>query len=62
MNIYDRQQDILKIIAQLDITPTMYQNAVTKYTSIAKYMENNGVEAEMYPQGSFALGTVTAGL
>lgn len=58
MNIYDRQQDILKIIDQLDITPTMYQSAVTKYTSIAKYMENNGVKAEMYPQGSFALGTV----
>lgn len=58
MSISDRQRDILKIISQLDITPTMYQNAVTKYTSIAKYLENNGIEAAMYPQGSFALGTV----
>lgn len=58
MSIYDRQRDILKIISQLDITPTMYQNAVTKYTSIAKYLDNNGIEADMYPQGSFALGTV----
>jgi len=58
MRISDRQRDILKIISQLDITPTMYQNAVTKYTSIAKYLENNGIEAAMYPQGSFALGTV----
>lgn len=49
---------ILKIISQLDITPTMYKNAVTKYTSIAGYLENNGIEADMYPQGSFALGTV----
>jgi hypothetical protein len=58
MSTYVRQQDILKIISQLDITPTMYKNAVTKYTSIAKYLENNGIEADMYPQGSFALGTV----
>jgi hypothetical protein len=58
MSIFDRQRDILKIISQLDITPTMYQNAETKYTSIAKYLENNGIEAAMYPQGSFALGTV----
>lgn len=58
MSVYDRQQDILRIIAQLDISPTMYQNAVARYTSIAKYLESNGVEAEIYPQGSFALGTV----
>lgn len=58
MNIYDRQRDILKIISQLDITPTMYKNAVIKYTSIAKYLENNGIQADIYPQGSFALGTV----
>ncbi len=58
MSTYDRQRDILKIISQLDITPTMYKNAITKYTSIAKYLENNGIEANMYPQGSFALGTV----
>lgn len=58
MSTNNRQQDILKIIAQLDITPTMYKNAANKYTSIAKYLENNGIEADMYPQGSFALGTV----
>lgn len=58
MSTYDRQRDILKIISQLDITPTMYKNAVAKYMSIVKYLENNGIEADMYPQGSFALGTV----
>jgi hypothetical protein len=36
----------------------MYKNAVTKYTSIAEYLGNNGIEANIYPQGSFALGTV----
>lgn len=58
MSIYERQRDIIEIISQLDISPTMYKNAVAKYTSIAKYLENNGIEEDMYPQGSFALGTV----
>ena len=58
MSTYDRQGDIIKIISRLDITPTMYKNAVTKYTSIADYLKKNGIEADMYPQGSFALGTV----
>ncbi len=58
MNTNDRQRDIINIISQLDITPTMYKNAVNKYNSIVKYLENNGIEADMYPQGSFALGTV----
>lgn len=58
MNTNDRQRDIINIISQLDITPTMYKNAVTKYNSIVKYLEDNGIEADMYPQGSFALGTV----
>ena len=58
MSLQDRQKDILKIISQLDISPTMYKNAVEKYESISKYLENNGIEANMYPQGAFALGTV----
>lgn len=36
----------------------MYKNAESKYKSIAKYLENHGLTADMYPQGSFALGTV----
>lgn len=58
MSTSDRQQDILRIISQLDITPTMYQNAVSKYKRIAIFLENNGIDADMYPQGSFALGTI----
>lgn len=59
MNIRERQADLLKIIEGLDISPTMYNNAVEKYESIAHYLEAHGLEATIYPQGSFALGTVT---
>lgn len=61
MNIYEpseRQNDIIKLIRKLDLSPTQYQNAVSKYQRIAKYLESNGIEAEIYPQGSFSLGTV----
>ncbi|WP_395013835.1 nucleotidyltransferase [Robinsoniella peoriensis] len=59
MNITVRQTDILKLITSLDISPTMYENAQKKYKSIATYLENHhDLHADMYPQGSFALGTV----
>lgn len=57
-NIPERQKDILSIIASLDISPTMYRNAVEKYKAITKFLSDYGIEAEMYPQGSFAFGTV----
>lgn len=53
-----REQDILKIVAQLDITPTMFKNADEKYRHLAEFLTEHGVEADFYPQGSFALGTV----
>lgn len=58
MDIVNRQKDILSIIDKIDITPTMYFNAVEKYMQLARYLSDNGIEAEIYPQGSFALGTV----
>lgn len=58
MNISERQNDILKLISELDISPTLYRNAVQKYESITAYLANHGIDADMYPQGSFALGTV----
>lgn len=58
MNKIERQNDLLKIISQLDLSPSLYKNACQKYTSIAKYLENHGLRADIYPQGSFALGTV----
>lgn len=58
MNILERQNDILSLVAGLDISPTLYQNAEKKYKSIASYLAGHGIDADMYPQGSFALGTV----
>lgn len=58
MNITERQNDILKLISKLDISPTMYKNAIEKYNHLTSYLEKHGIDATMYPQGSFALGTV----
>lgn len=57
-NISERQKDILSIVAKLDISPTMYKNAVEKYKAITQFLIDSGIEADMYPQGSFAFGTV----
>lgn len=57
-NIPERQKDILSIIASLDISPTMYRNAVEKYKAITRFLSDCGIEADMYPQGSFAFGTI----
>lgn len=59
MNIYERQQDFLSIIEKLDISPTLFKNAQSKYEALAAFLNENGVKATIYPQGSFALGTVT---
>lgn len=56
--IFKRRNDLLKIVEELDITPTMYTNAVDKYTAIANLLEKNNINANIYPQGSFAIGTV----
>lgn len=58
MERINRQKNILSIISKLDITPTMYNNAVNKYNELAKHLTEHGIRAEIYPQGSFALGTV----
>lgn len=58
MQLYERQSDILKIVEQLDISPTMYKNAEDKYKALASFLEACGIKADIYPQGSFALGTV----
>lgn len=57
-NINERQKDILSIISHLDISPTMYKNATEKYKAITSFLSDCGIEADMYPQGSFALGTI----
>ena len=58
INTAERQADILNIIERLDISPSMYKNADEKYHALASFLEGCGIDAEIYPQGSFALGTV----
>lgn len=58
VNINERKSDILRLVKALDITPAMYKNAFEKYHKIADFLAVNGIEADIYPQGSFALGTV----
>ena len=55
----ERQNDILKAIASLDITPSMYKNADEKYHALADYLSRHtDITLNMYAQGSFAFGTV----
>lgn len=55
----ERQRDILKVIETLDITPSMYKNADEKYHALADYLSRHtDFTLDMYPQGSFAFGTV----
>lgn len=48
----------MQVIESLDITPTMFDNATAKYQAIANFLAGKGIDADIYPQGSFALGTV----
>lgn len=52
------EQDIVSLINAIDISPTMYKNAEEKYKAIGRCLLDNGHEVNIYPQGSFALGTV----
>lgn len=54
----ERQKDVIGLFEKLDISPTMYKNAIEKYKSITTYLEAHGIDADMYIQGSFVLGTV----
>lgn len=53
-----RQQDILKLIEGLDISPTMYKNATEKYKAVGTHLQAHGLICDIFPQGSFSLGTV----
>lgn len=58
MTLENRRKDILRLIESIDISPSLYKNAVEKYQAITAYLVKHGLDADMYPQGSFALGTV----
>ena len=53
-----RQEDILRIVSALDISPSMYKTAVEKYENLSDFLQESGIDCDIYPQGSFALGTV----
>lgn len=54
----NREQEITQLVQSLDITPTMRKQAKEKYDAIATYLQSHGIDCNIYPQGSFALGTV----
>ena len=55
----ERQRDILKLIADVDIPPYMYEKAISRYKAVANYIgEHTDMKTNMYAQGSFAFGTV----
>ena len=54
-----REKILEDIISKLDITPTMYKNAKEKYETMAAFLKEQGIECDIYPQGSFRTGTVT---
>ena len=58
INKKTKEEDLIKIVKGLDITPTMYKNATEKYKSLADTIIAYGLDVEIYPQGSFSLGTV----
>lgn len=53
-----RKEELINLAQKLDITPTMFKNATDKYTAIASYLQGVGLDCDIYPQGSFSLGTV----
>jgi hypothetical protein len=68
MNEEELRKDYLgnfleKMAELLDITPTQHADAVAKYEAVTNYLkEDENISrhsVEMFPQGSFSLGTVT---
>jgi hypothetical protein len=54
---------LMNISSELDIPPSKYQQAVERYKSVGNWLqkgvyENCTAELDIYPQGSFRLGTV----
>lgn len=45
MNISERQKDFLSVIEKLDISPTQFKNAQSKYEALAAFLDEHGIEA-----------------
>lgn len=54
----NKKQDLERLAASLDISPSMYKYAVDRYQGMYRFLSEHGIEAHFYPQGSFRTGTV----
>jgi hypothetical protein len=50
--------DFEELARELDISPTMHKYAVERYRGLSDYLQEKGINAKFYPQGSFRTGTV----
>lgn len=48
-----------EILSNLDLTPTMYKNALEKKDNLIEYLADNGLKVDIRFQGSFSIGTLT---
>lgn len=54
------QEEIKKLIEELDVSDSSYEKATKRYNSIADYIKNSELDLykpDIYLQGSFKLGT-----
>lgn len=51
-------RNLEKLVQKLDITKSMAENAESKYKAVANLLQEKGIDVDIYPQGSFAIGTV----
>lgn len=58
MNRRQRERDILKLIEGLDIPQSLYTKAIEHYKAVAAFLQERGIDSDIYPQGSYSLGTV----
>ena len=54
----DKNYLLTRIAEQLDIPPSMHRLATKRYSDVANYLVSKDIPADIYPQGSFRLGTV----
>ncbi|WP_064581032.1 nucleotidyltransferase domain-containing protein [Streptobacillus moniliformis] len=53
----NKDKAILHALTDLDLSPTMEKNARDKYDALSKYLDEQGLNSDFYPQGSFLIGT-----
>lgn len=54
----ERKEDIIRLVKKLDLSPSMYKDATEKYKNLGEFLSESDMHVDIYPQGSFATGTV----